>query len=125
MMKAAKEIMSKDVATINPHLSVAEAIRRMRERHIGSLLVEKVSLSDTWGVITQNDVVQKVVAKGQDPERVKVNEVMSKPISIVRPDTPLQGCAQVMARERIRRVFVFDGQDVVGVISANDIFDTL
>jgi CBS domain-containing protein len=124
-MKAAHEIMSKDVATIHPHVSVAEAIRRMRERQIGSLLVEKVSPSDTWGIITQNDVVQKVIAKGQDPEQIKVNEVMSKPISIVRPDSLLQECAQVMARERIRRVFVFDGQNVVGVISANDIFDTL
>jgi CBS domain-containing protein len=125
MMKAAREIMSKDVATIHPHALVAEAIRRMRELQIGSLLVERVSLSDTWGVITQNDVVQKVIANGQDPEQVKVNEVMSKPISIVRPDTPLQECAKVMARERIRRVFVFDRQSVVGVISANDIFDTL
>jgi CBS domain-containing protein len=125
MMKTAQEIMSKDVATIHPHAPVAEAIRRMRERQVGSLLVEKVSLSDTWGIITQNDVVQKVIARGQDPEQVIVNEVMSKPISIVRPDTPLRECAQVMAREHIRRVFVFDGHNVVGVISANDIFDTL
>jgi CBS domain-containing protein len=124
-MKTAQEIMSKDVATIHPHAPVAEAIRRMRERQVGSLLVEKVSPSDTWGIITQNDVVQRVVARDRDPKQVKVSEVMSKPISIVRPDTPLRECAQVMARERIRRVFVFDGHNVVGVISANDIFDTL
>lgn len=124
-MKTAQEIMTKDVATIHPHTPVAEAIRRMRERQVGSLLVEKVSPSDTWGIITQNDVVQRVVAHDRDPEMVKVNEVMSKPISFVRPDTPLRECAKVMAREHIRRVFVFDGHNVVGVISANDIFDTL
>jgi len=125
MMKTAQEIMTKDVATIHPHAPVAEAIRRMRERQIGSLLVEKVSPSDTWGIITQNDVVQRVVARDSDPNQVKVGAVMSKPISIVRPDTLLRECAKVMARERIRRVFVFDGHNVVGVISANDIFDTL
>lgn len=124
-MKTAQEIMTKDVATVHPHAPVAEAIRRMRERQVGSLLVEKVSPSDTWGIITQNDVVQRVVARDRDPKQVKVSEVMSKPISIVRPDTPLRGCAQVMAREHIRRVFVFDKHNVVGVISANDIFDTL
>jgi CBS domain-containing protein len=125
MMKTAQEIMTKDVATIHPHAPVAEAIRRMRERQIGSLLVEKVSPSDTWGIITQNDVVQRVVARDSDPNQVEVGAVMSKPISIVRPDTLLRECAKVMARERIRRVFVFDGHNVVGVISANDIFDTL
>jgi CBS domain-containing protein len=124
-MKTAQEIMTKDVATIHPHAPVAEAIRRMRERQVGSLLVEKVSPSDTWGIITQNDVVQRVVAYDKDPTLVEVKEVMSKPISFVHPDTPLQECAKVMAREHIRRVFVLDGHNVVGVISANDIFDTL
>ncbi len=124
-MKIAQEIMTKEVATIHPHAPVAEAIKRMRERQVGSLLVEKVSPSDTWGIITQNDVVQRVVAHDKDPTLVKVKEVMSKPISFVRPDTRLRECAQVMAREHIRRVFVFDGHNVVGVISANDIFDTL
>ena len=124
-MKTAQEIMTKDVATIHPHAPVAEAIRRMRERQVGSLLVEKVSPSDTWGIITQNDVVQRIVAHDRDPSQVKVGEVMSKPISIVHPDTLLRECATVMAREHIRRVFVFDGHSVVGVISANDIFDTL
>ena len=124
-MKTVQEIMTKDVATIHPHTTVAEAIQRMRERRVGSLLVEQVSPSDTWGIITQTDVVRRVVARDKDPAQVEVAEVMSKPISIVRPDTPLQECARVMGREHIRRVFVFDRQKVVGVVSASDIFETL
>jgi CBS domain-containing protein len=124
-MKTAQEIMTKDVATIHPHATVAEAIQRMRERQVGSLLVQQVSPSDTWGIITQTDVVQKVVARDNDPAQVKVSEVMSKPISIVRPDTLLRECARVMGRERIRRVFVFDKHKVVGVVSASDIFAKL
>lgn len=124
-MKTAQEIMTKDVATIHPHATVAEAIHRMRQRRVGSLLVEQVSPSDTWGIITQTDVVQRVVALDKDPAQVKVAEVMSKPISIVRPDTLLRECARVMGRERIRRVFVFDKNRVVGVVSASDIFETL
>jgi CBS domain-containing protein len=124
-MKTAQEIMTKDVATVHPHATVAEAIQRMRERQVGSLLVEQVSPSDTWGIITQTDVVQKVVASDNDPARLKVAEVMSKPITIVRPDTPLHECARLMGREHIRRVFVFERQHVVGVVSASDIFNTL
>ena len=124
-MKTAQDIMTKDVAAIQPKASVAEAIRYMRERQVGSLLVEVVSPSDTWGIITQTDVVQKVVAFDKDPAHLRVAEVMSKPISIVRPTTSVRECARLMAREHIRRVFVFDGQKVVGVVSADDIFRTL
>jgi CBS domain-containing protein len=125
MMKTAQEVMTKEVATVHPNASVAEAIRRMRIRQVGSLLVEQVSPSDTWGIITQTDVVRKVIARDKDPARLEVAEVMSKPITIVRPDTSLQECAHLMAREHIRRVFVFDGHNVVGVVSASDIFQTL
>ena len=124
-MKTAQDIMTKEVATIQPHASVAEAIQRMRERQVGSLLVEVVSPSDTWGIITQTDVVRKVVAFDKDPAQMRVAEVMSKPISIVRPTTSVRECARLMSREHIRRVFVFDGQTVVGVVSAVDIFRTL
>jgi CBS domain-containing protein len=125
MMKTVQEIMTKDVATIHPHATVAEAIQRMRDRRVGSLLVEQVSPSDTWGIITQTDVVQKIVASGKDPEHVEIADVMSKPVTTVRPDVVLQECARLMARDHIRRVFVFDGRKIVGVVSASDIFRTL
>lgn len=125
MMKTAQEVMTKNVATIDPHATVAEAIQRMRARQVGSLLVERVSPSDTWGIITQTDVVQKIVAPDKEPDQVEIAEVMSKPITTVRPDASLQECARLMARDHIRRVFVFDGHNIVGVVSARDIFRTL
>ena len=124
-MKTAQEVMTKDVATIQPHAKVTEAIQHMRDRQVGSLLVQQVSPSDTWGIITQTDIVQKVIAPERDPAQVKVGEVMSKPITTVYPDTPLQECARLMARDHIRRVFVFDGHNIQGVVSASDIFRTL
>jgi CBS domain-containing protein len=124
-MKTAQEVMTKDVATIQPYATVAEAIQHMRDRRVGSLLVERVSPSDTWGIITQTDVVRKIVAPDKDASRVKVADVQSKPVTIVRPNTSLQDCARLMARDRIRRVFVFDGHNIVGVVSASDIFQSL
>ncbi len=124
-MRTAQETMTKDVATIHPHATVAEAIQRMRDRQVGSLLVEPVSPSDTWGIITQTDIVHKLVAPAKDPNQVEVIEVMSKPVTTVRPDASLQECARLMARDRIRRVFVFDGHNIIGVVSASDIFQSL
>ena len=124
-MTTAQDVMTKEVVSIDAHATVAEAVQRMRDLGVGSLLVERVSPSDTWGIITQTDVVQKVMALDKDLSRVKVAEVMSKPITIVRPDTPLRDCARLMARDHIRRVFVFDGRNIVGVVSASDIFRTL
>jgi CBS domain-containing protein len=97
----------------------------MRDHRVGSLLVERVSPSDTWGTITRTDVVHQVIAPGKEPGQVKVSNVMSKPIATVRPDTSLQECARLMAHEDIRRVFVFDGRNIIGILTASDIFRTL
>jgi CBS domain-containing protein len=124
-MKIAQEVMTKDVATIDPHATVAEAIQHMRDLQVGSLLVERLGLADTWGIITQTDVVQKLVALDKDPRQVEVVDAMTKPVTTVRPDATLHECARLMARDHIRRVFVFDGHDIVGVVSASDIFQSL
>ena len=124
-MKTAQDVMTKNVVSIDPHRNVAEAIQHMRDGQVGSLLVERVSPSDTWGTITRTDVVHKVIAHRKDPSGIKVAEVMSKPITTVRPEATLEECARVMARENIRRVFVFDGHNIVGVLSASDIFQML
>jgi signal-transduction protein with cAMP-binding, CBS, and nucleotidyltransferase domain len=124
-MKTAQDVMTNEVVSIDAHAAVAEAVQRMRDLGVGSLLVERVSPSDTWGIISQTDIVQKVMALDKDLSRVEVGEVMTKPVTIVRPDTPLRDCARLMARDHIRRVFVFDGRDIIGVVSASDIFRTL
>ncbi len=124
-MKTAQDVMVKDVAAIVPHATITEAIQRMHERQVTSLLVERRSPADTWGVLSQTDIVQKIVAPGKDPGQVKVSEAMTQPITTVGPNTSLQECARLMARDHIRRVFVFDGHNIAGVVSASDIFKSL
>jgi CBS domain-containing protein len=124
-MKTAQDIMTKEVACIEPNAKVSKAIQFMRECTVGSLLVGRRSPADTWGIITRTDIVQKVLATGKDIEQTEIADVMTKPITTVRPDTSLLECARLMARDHIRRVFVFDGHNIVGVVSATDIFRTL
>ena len=122
-MKTAADVMTKHVVDIEPDVSVAEAIEKMKQWNVSSLLVLRKGSTDTWGFMSQTDVIEKVVAPGRDPEKVQVHEIMTKPVITVPPNCSLQDCAALMARADIRRVLVFDGQDIVGIVSSSDIFN--
>lgn len=123
-MKTASDVMTKHVVDIEPDATVAEAIDKMKQWNVSSLLVQRQDPTDTWGFMSQTDVIEKVVARGDDPESVLVHEIMTKPVITVPPGCSLPDCASLMARADIRRVLVFDGQDIVGIVSSSDIFNT-
>jgi signal-transduction protein with cAMP-binding, CBS, and nucleotidyltransferase domain len=115
--------MTKEVVDIEADRTVAEAIQKMKEWNVSSLLVKRQDATDTWGFMTQTDVIEKVVAKGQDPDEVQVHEIMTKPVITVPPNCLLSDCAALMARADIRRVLVYDGKEIVGIVSSTDIFE--
>jgi CBS domain-containing protein len=122
-MKTAVDVMTKHVVDIEPEATVADAIEKMKQWNITSLLVARKDATDTWGFMSQTDVIEKVVAVGLDPAEVQVHEIMTKPVITVPSNCSLQDCAALMARADIRRVMVYDGQDIVGIVSSSDIFN--
>ncbi len=122
-MRTAADVMTKHVVDIEPDATVSEAIDKMKQWNISSLLVLRKDTTDTWGFMSQTDIIEKVVAVGLDPEQVRVHEIMTKPVITVPSNCSLQDCAALMARADIRRVLVFDGQDIVGIVSTSDIFN--
>jgi CBS domain-containing protein len=122
-MKTASDVMTKHVVDIEPDATVAQAIDKMKQWNVSSLLVQRRSPTDTWGFMSQTDVIEKVIAQGKDPGETLVYEVMTKPVITVPPNCSLLDCAALMARADIRRVLVFDGQDIVGIVSSSDIFN--
>jgi CBS domain-containing protein len=124
-MKTAAAVMTKHVVDIEPDVVVAEAIDKMKQWNVSSLLVKPESDMDTWGFMTETDVIEKVVAEGLDPQAVLVHDIMSKPVITVSPNYGLQECAALLARADIRRVLVYDGQEIVGIVSSSDIFNAL
>jgi signal-transduction protein with cAMP-binding, CBS, and nucleotidyltransferase domain len=122
-MKTASDVMTKHVVDIEPEATVADAIEKMKQWNVTSLLVGRKDTTDTWGFMSQTDVIEKVVAEGRDSEEVHVHEIMTKPVITVPSNCSLQDCAALMARADIRRVLVFDGQDIVGIVSSSDIFN--
>jgi CBS domain-containing protein len=121
----AGDVMSKDIVCIEGTASVADAVRMMRDKKVSSLFVNRRGQEDAWGIVTRKDVVNKVVDPGKDPGAVKVFEIMSKPLITVSPGLALKYCARLFNAAGIRRAPVFDGKEIIGILSNTDIFNAI
>ncbi|MBD2298582.1 CBS domain-containing protein [Nostoc sp. FACHB-87] len=119
MLKAA-DIMTKDVATIRSSATVAEAVQLMRARDWRALIVDRRHEQDAYGIISESDIVYKVIAYGKDPHKTRVYEVMTKPCIAINPDLGLEYVARLFAQHRLHRAPVIQGE-LVGIISLTDI----
>lgn len=112
------EYMSSPVLRIDSEASVQEAAILMEKTHVGSLIVEKYG--DDVGIITEKELTQKVLAKGVNPEELKVSEVMSKVHSMDRY-MPIEEANKYMHKNRIRHLAVTDDDKIVGMLSVKDL----
>lgn len=119
------DVMSREVAFVDGKEAVSDAIKSMREQGVSSLVVNRRSHEDAWGIMTRKDVVSKVVDPGKDPSETEVHEIMTKPLITVSPGLALKYCARLLNHAGIRRAPVFDGKEIIGIVSNTDIFDAI
>ncbi len=119
-MTKASDIMTEDVATVRGSATVADAVRLMKLRGLSSLIVDRRTDDDAYGIVTDTDIATKVVAYGKDPRQVRVYEVMTKPCVVVNPDLGVEYVARLFAQTGIDRAPVIKGE-LVGIISVTDI----
>ncbi|MBD2595980.1 CBS domain-containing protein [Nostoc spongiaeforme FACHB-130] len=119
MMKA-EDIMTKDVITIRGSATVAEAVRLMKDHNLRALVVDRRYDNDAYGMVSETDIVYKVIAYGKDPKLVRVYEIMSKPCIVVNPELSVEYVARLFANTGIRRAPVIQGK-LLGIISITDI----
>lgn len=125
-----KDVMTRNIIFISPKASIVEAARLMSENDIGGVLV--MDERKPVGMLTERDVVRRVIAQGLNPLSVKVEEAMSTPIFFIDANAELSEAARLMATENIRRLPVMDEGKLVGILTTYDIltiapelFDTL
>ena len=123
--KKVGDVMSKDVVFIDGKETAASAIALMRKKGVSSLVVNRRTHEDAWGIVTRKDIISKVVDPGEDPNNVKIFEIMTKPLIMVSPGLALKYCARLLHQAGIRRAPVFDGKEIVGIISNTDIFNAI
>ena len=121
-MTKAKDVMTEDVATVKGSATVAAAVRLMKFKGIHSLIVDRRHEEDAYGIVTDLDITNKVVAFGKDPKQVKVYEVMTKPCIVVNPDLAIEYVARLFAQTGIDRAPVIKG-DLLGIVSIRDILN--
>ena len=119
-MLKASDIMTEEVATIAGSATVADAVKLMRNKKIRSLIVRRRTEQDSYGILTETDIVYKVIAYGTDPKKVRVYEIMSKPCIAIDPDLGVEYVARLFANTKLHRAPVIRG-DVLGIISISDI----
>jgi CBS domain-containing protein len=120
MANTARDIMSGGVDCIGENETVAEAARRMAQLGVGALPIcgEDDRLK---GMVTDRDIVIKVVAQGKDPNSCKAGELAEgKPVTIGADDS-LQELVRTMSQHHVKRVPVIDGHRLVGVVSESDV----
>ena len=119
-MLRARDIMTTDVVTISGSATVADAVKVMKDKGLRALIVEPRSDRDPYGIVTETDIVYKVAAYGNDPKKMRVFEIMTKPCITVQPDLGVEYVARLFANTRTRRApVVKDG--LQGIISISDI----
>jgi CBS domain-containing protein len=93
----------------------------MVDKRIRSLLVKPKDEKDIPGVVTIRDIVYKVLAKGLDPNKIRIGEIASKPVVTVNKDMDMTHVINLMTKFNITRVFVSNGKDIAGVVSLMDV----
>jgi CBS domain-containing protein len=114
------KICTKPVVTASAQMTVDQAARAMRSKNVGALVV--VNAGRPVGMLTDRDIVVEVVARGMDPEEVRVGDIMVKKPVTIRQDLGIFDAARTFAKTGVRRLPVVTGSGVlVGVITMDDV----
>ena len=117
-----EDVMHPSVITIDINYNARQAAKIMDYKGVSSLVV--LSRKKLAGILTEKDLVTRVVAKGIDPEKAKIRDIMSQPVVIVRPDTSLESAIRVMLMQGVDKLPVLGGEfgeDMVGILSLTDV----
>ena len=105
--------------SVNPDVTVYEALRIMAQRNIGALLVVKDS--ELVGIFSERDYARKVVLDGRSSRKVAVSEIMTREVVTVGPEQSIEECMTLMTSERIRHLPVIDNGKLAGIVSIGDL----
>ena len=114
-----KEAMKTNPVIVKPSITVLEAAKLMKKKKIGNVIV--VEKKQPIGILTESDILKKVVAEGRNANEVTVEEVMSTPIVVIDPYMSLEQAMKTMGKCNIRRLPVTENGELTGIITQKDI----
>lgn len=118
-------IKVRDVMTPSPRIveglaTVRDAILKMREDKVSSLVIDRRYEGDEYGMVSVHDIAAQVIARDRAPERVSVYEIMSKPVLTVDVDMDIKYAIRLLTRFRLTRALVTQRGDLAGIVTLRD-----
>ncbi|MEO8339529.1 MAG: CBS domain-containing protein [Nitrospirota bacterium] len=119
------DFMHRNLEVVPPDTTIVDAAVRMREKSLGSLLVVPADaegrVSNRSGIVTETDLIRKVLAKGLDASLARVDQIMTSPLLTITPDRPMLDASHLMETNDVRYLCVADEEKIIGVISVRDL----
>ena len=118
-MPQVRDLMVSSVVTIEPGTSIVDAARLMIQAEKGPLPV--VDGESPVAMVTDRDIIARVVAEGRDPNSVTVDDIATRDLVTIGPDQDVQEARQLMDQHELDRILVVEGERLLGIISEADI----
>ena len=119
-----KDVMTREVVCLKPDDLVSKAVSMMAEKSISTIVI--TSEKKLVGVITERDLVSRVMNKAKDPKKTKIKDVMSTQPRFVVPDASLLQASNYMKQQHVRKLIVVGNEgEVIGLVSQTDIINNL
>jgi signal-transduction protein with cAMP-binding, CBS, and nucleotidyltransferase domain len=114
-----RDLMARNIITIQAEDSIIKVASVMDQNGVSSVVVKEGNAFS--GMITERNIISRVVSKGLDPQKIKVSEVMSAPLITISPDATIEEAARKMRDNKIRRLLVEENHQKIGIITESDI----
>ncbi len=108
-----------NVYTVNPEITVYEALKIMGEKNIGALL--EMEDKNVKGIISERDYARKIILQGKSSSDTPVKEIMTEKVITVMPEDDIEKCMELMSGRKIRHLPVVKDGNVLGIISITDV----
>ena len=118
----AEEIMVKKVVTIKPEISIHKAVKLMNKNKIGCLMV--LYKKKVIGIITESDMLKKVLEECKNPKKTKVSEIMTQQVIVGNKNMELLEATRLMFEKKIKKLPIIDKSRLVGIVTLTDIART-
>lgn len=118
-MAKIRKLMSRKVVTLQAHSTVHEAVKLMNKNKIGSLMI--VRNGETVGILTERDLLERVLEKCKNPKATHVFEAMTNHVITGNPDMEIHEASTLMFENKIKKLPIVDGNKLVGMVTLTDI----
>jgi len=114
-----EDIMVYKVITIEADATARDAAKLMNKHDIGCLIV--VEKGKPIGIVTERDMLKRILAESQDLKKTNVQEIMSKPLTVGTPDMEIESAAKIMFTKKIKKLPIVKNEKLIGLVTLTDL----